>query len=366
MFPAMSPAMSTVVLSERSEPGGAGVLQVLRAHRWFIAVVTLYAVAGLLAVRVYDLPDRMSLSLYSLVNLELMLGFAAAWALCYPVYVMVVRRPARLTRYMIEDLRANYLTVERATGALIVAVFLPSFLSVFTGFKTMISVTNPYAWDATFEAWDRWLHLGWQPWEILHPLLAFPWVTSAVNIVYNCWLVVLYLVLFWQAFTTRDPRLRMQFFLTFVLTWSLLGSVLATALSSGGPVYYGRLTGLADPYAPLLDYLRAAGEVGVVWVLKIQDALWQSHMMGQYDFGAGISAMPSIHVSAAVLFALVGWRVDRRLGLAFTVFAVVIMIGSVHLAWHYAIDGYVSALTTFAIWRVCGWWVGRDPVYADD
>ncbi len=308
----------------------------------------------------------LSLSLYSLVSLQLMLGFAGAWLLCYPLYVMVVHRPEHLTRYMIDDLRLNYLTVERAVGALVIAAFLPVFLSVFTGFKTMISVINFYAWDATFQAWDRWLHLGWHPWEILHPVLAFPWVTSAVNIVYHVWLVVLYLMLFWQAFTTRDPRLRLQFFLSFVLTWGLLGSLLATLLSSGGPVYYGRLTGLPDPYAPLIDYLHAAGEVGVVWVLTVHDALWESQMMGAYDFGSGISAMPSIHVSAAVLFALFGWRVDRRLGIAFTVFAAVIMIGSVHLAWHYAIDGYLSIVLTILIWRLCGWWVGRDdpPAHA--
>ncbi|HEX9770079.1 MAG TPA: phosphatase PAP2 family protein [Kiloniellales bacterium] len=352
--------MSTVVLSQRSASRAGGVLRVLTAHRWFIALVSVYAVCGLVAVHVYDLPDKMSLSLYSLVNLELMLGFAGGWVLCYPVYVMLVHRPARLTRYLIDDLRMNYLTVERLVGALVVAVFLPSFLSVFTGFKTMISVTNPYHWDATFAAWDRWLHFGWHPWEILHPLLAFPWLTSAVNIVYNCWLVVLYLVLFWQAFSTRDLRLRMQFLLSFVATWILLGSLLATLFSSGGPVYYGRLTGLPDPYVPLLDYLQAAGEVGVVWVLKIQDSLWESHMTGTYDFGSGISAMPSIHVSAAVLFVLVGWRVDRRLGIAFTLFAAVIMIGSVHLAWHYAIDGYLAAVLTLLIWWVCGWWVCRD------
>ncbi len=358
--------MTTVVLSERPDSLAAGVLRALDAHRWFIALVAIYAFCGLMAVNLYDLPERMSLSLYSLVNLQLMAGFAGAWLICYPLYVMVVRRPERLIGYMIDDLRHNYLTVERVVGALVVAAVLPAFLSVFTGFKTMIGVINPFAWDAAFEVWDRWLHLGRHPWEILHPLLAFPWVTSAINVIYNFWLVVLYLVLFWQAFTTRDPRLRLQFFLSFVLTWALLGSLLATLLSSGGPVYYGRLTGLPNPFVPLLDYLHAANEVGVVWAVKVQESLWQAHVDGTYDLGRGISAMPSIHVSAAVLFALLGWRVDRRLGIAFTVFAAVIMIGSVHLAWHYAIDGYLSIVLTILIWRLCGWWVGRDdpPAHA--
>ena len=355
--------MSTVVLSQSSESRSGAILRVLTAHRWFIVLVLLYAIAGMVTTAVYDLPDNMSLSLYSLVNLELMLGFAGAWLLCYPIYVMVVHRPARLTRFLIDDFRTNYLTVDRLVGALVVAVFLPTFLSVFTGFKTMIGMIHPYAWDVTFAAWDRWLHFGWHPWQLLHPLLASPWITSAINIVYNCWLVVLYLVLFWQAFTTRHPRLRMQFFLTFVVTWAVLGTLMATLLSSGGPVYYGRLTGLADPFAPLLDYLRAANDVGVVWALKVQDSLWESYVTGVYDVGRGISAMPSVHVATAVLFALLAWRIDRWLGIGFTVFAAVIMIGSVHLAWHYAIDGYVSAVLTLVVWRLCGWWVAREDSF---
>jgi hypothetical protein len=193
--------MSTVVLSERPDSLAGGVLRALDGHRWFIALVVVYAFCGVMAVNLYDLHERMSLSLYSLVNLQLMAGFAGAWLICYPLYVMVVRRPERLVRHMIDDFRVNVLTVDRVVGALV----------VFTGFKTMIGVVNPFAWDAAFAAWDRWLHFGRHPWEILHPVLAFPWVTSAINIVYNFWLVVLYLVLFWQAFTTRDLRLRMQF-----------------------------------------------------------------------------------------------------------------------------------------------------------
>jgi hypothetical protein len=37
-----------------------------------------------------------------------------------------------------------------------------------------------------------------------------------------------------------------------------------------------------------------------------------------------------------------------------TLFAIVIFIGSIHLGWHYAIDGYASALATAAIWIAVG------------
>ena len=56
-----------------------------------------------------------------------------------------------------------------------------------------------------------------------------------------------------------------------------------------------------------------------------------------------------------VLLAIVAWKTHRLLGIAYTAFAVVIQIGAVHLGWHYAIDGYVSAVCVPALW----WAVGR-------
>ena len=65
--------------------------------------------------------------------------------------------------------------------------------------------------------------------------------------------------------------------------------------------------------------------------------------------------MPSLHIAMATLFALVGWTIDRRLGIAATLFAVGIFIGSIHLGWHYAVDGYVSAPATVMLWLLAGW-----------
>jgi hypothetical protein len=61
-----------------------------------------------------------------------------------------------------------------------------------------------------------------------------------------------------------------------------------------------------------------------------------------------------MHVGSATLLALFGWRLNRAAGIALTIFAVLIMLGSVHLGWHYAIDGYVAALGTTLIWFITG------------
>ena len=47
-----------------------------------------------------------------------------------------------------------------------------------------------------------------------------------------------------------------------------------------------------------------------------------------------------------------------------TGFCILIMIGSVHLGWHYAIDGYVSVLAVIAIWKAVGWALRFHPSFA--
>jgi hypothetical protein len=112
-----------------------------------------------------------------------------------------------------------------------------------------------------------------------------------------------------------------------------------------------------------MSYLREADQLGLVWAVHTQEMLWQLYERSAVGLGAGISAMPSMHVAAAVLFALLGWRVSRPLGIAFSVFAGLILLGSVHLGWHYAVDGYISILATIALWKGVGWFLSRDGFF---
>jgi hypothetical protein len=212
--------------------------------------------------------------------------------------------------------------------------------------------------------WDRLLHGGVDPWVLLQPVLGHPPVTFVISFVYQGWVFVMYGVLLWQAFSSGRPRLRMHFLLTFLLLWALLGTLLATCLASAGPCYYGRVTDGADPFAPLLTYLSGVAGDYRIPALTVQEDLWAAYVSQGLVPGAGISAMPSMHVASSVLFALVGWHSDRRLGVVLWAFAAVIMLGSVHLGWHYAVDGYISIVLTLLLWRTVGWALGRDPACA--
>jgi hypothetical protein len=274
-----------------------------------------------------------------------------------------------------EALRDRYLTFERVLAFVLMAVYARVLTDTFISLKAAIPLLNPFAWDATFMRWDRTLHLGRDPWQLLQPL-ASPGVTAVVSFLYNLWIFVLFGVFIWQAWSV-NKRLRKQFFLTFGLAWVLLGTVGATALSSAGPCYYGRVTqAAADPYSPLMAYLYGVDQTHPVWALDVQESLWDAYVASTREhveevpapaaYGTsfaeeagkemlnGISAMPSMHVAMAVLFALVGWRVSRTLGCALTLFAIAIQVGAVHLGWHYAIDGYVSAVAIVVLWSTVG------------
>ena len=118
---------------------------------------------------------------------------------------------------------------------------------------------------------------------------------------------------------------------------------MAVLLSSAGPVYFDRVTGLAGGYPTLEPALLAA---------QVQATLWQSHLAGPGQTIAGIAAMPSLHVAVPALYALAsrGWW--RALWWGFTVLTI---IGSVALGWHYAVDGYMGILLAWLTWRLAGW-----------
>jgi hypothetical protein len=104
-----------------------------------------------------------------------------------------------------------------------------------------------------------------------------------------------------------------------------------------------------------MDYLHATSQVVPVPALAVQDMLWTSYVSHGAEVGRGISAMPSMHLATSFSFMLLGFAIHRRLGIALGLFTAFILIGSVHLGWHYAIDGYVAIAMTWLIWRIVGW-----------
>jgi hypothetical protein len=333
----------------------------LREHCLLIVFVALYVVYGALLPRWFGVVRVGADDVYSGLFLALNGVAAGIFGVCYAIHLKLVVKPANFIAAM-QAAVVRFLTLRRVCIALPAMLILPLFGATFTNLKVLIPAIVPFSWDPAFAEWDRLLHGGYYPWQLLQPLLGYPYVTSLINAVYHLWFFLAYGVVFWQIVSTDRPRLRMQYLLTFVLVWALIGNVAAMLLSSAGPVYYGRVTGLPDPFAPLMSYLQQASAVAPVPVLHVQDMLWRLYESHGIAVGGGISAMPSLHVAIAVSFVLLARAIDRRLAIAFTIFAVTIFLGSVHLGWHYAIDGYVAAAAAWLIWRSVGWLLERRAV----
>jgi hypothetical protein len=272
------------------------------------------------------------------------------------LWTLVRDRPERLLPQVRRQLLAMGCSGPALLRSVPVLILLPLFLSVFSSYKALIPTVRPFDWDRSFAALDRALHGGVDSWMWLQPILGSPWITFAVDALYHpVWSIAFVAVWCWQALDRRDPVLRLQFLLAFLMVWILLGSIGATFMSSAGPCYYGRVGGGTDPFAPLLAYLAEVHQRMPLTSAVAQDALWRAYVSGFVGAGSGISAMPSVHVATTLLFVLLGRRHSRSLALGFGALLAVVLVGSVHLGWHYAVDSYAAIVVTVPIWLIAGW-----------
>jgi hypothetical protein len=151
-------------------------------------------------------------------------------------------------------------------------------------------------------------------------------------------------------------RQRTQYLLTYTGVWIVIGSILAFLLPSAGPCFFDTLAGPAPQFQALTATLSdAQTKLGIpLTSLSNQASLLQLRTSPLLAVGGGISAMPSVHNALAALFAIGGFQINRKLGYFLSAYAAIIWFGSIHLGWHYAVDGIVAIALTFGIWRVCG------------
>lgn len=227
-------------------------------------------------------------------------------------------------------------------------------LPFFSKMKAAIRLFNDFTWDQTIIEWDRAIFFGYDAWQVLQPVLGYPYVTAGLSVLYQTWLLLLYFGCLFMIYAEIDSRLRRQFFLTYVLSWTVIGAAMATMLASVGPCFVNPLIGLHD-FDEQMAYLHRVDEIVPVMVLPVQEMLLKWHSANVNGLGSGITAMPSMHVAIAYLFWLAMRRISKPAGIFFGAYFAIIWIGSVHLAYHYAVDGLVSVIAVTVLWRVSGW-----------
>lgn len=336
--------------------------QSISAHGIFIAIVTVYY-AGftvLLHLRPDVIPTNLLVATIGFLGLSVIFIFLCVFIMRF-YHIARHVKPERPIPALAKDIKDFLVSRSRMANGLPMVMIMMVFMYVFANLKAAIPVLNPLSWDIYFSHLDEVLHFGTQPWVWLQPLLGYAPITFLININYNLWFLVTWMMWVHFAFADRPSELRTRFFLSFFAMWIFIGGVLAIWFSSGGPCFYGRLGFTPDPYADLMAYLRGVNEVVPIWALPVQDELWQGYVDNSVIV-RGISAMPSMHNGSALLFALAGYQVSRFAGHLLTAHAILIFIGSIHLGWHYAVDSYLAWMLTLAIWfamaPVSRWWHG--------
>lgn len=254
----------------------------------------------------------------------------------------------------IKHLKARYFNASAkgtaASGAPMLAVAIV-LLPFFSKMKAAIPLFNEYSWDGAFIVWDRAIFAGYDAWQVLQPVLGFPIVTAFLALLYQLWFLLLYPGVLFFAFARIDHDVRRQFFLTYALSWTLVGGLMATWLASVGPCFVGPLLGDAR-FDDQMAYLNAANEQFPVMTLAVQAMLLEWYATDANGLGSGITAMPSMHCAIAFLYWIAVRRLSRAWGAFFGVFFFITWASSVHLAYHYAVDGLVSLIAVAAIWTV--------------
>ncbi len=258
-------------------------------------------------------------------------------------------------------MREDLLTKEYVATVALTLVLSPLCLSAFSAAKQAIPELHPFSWDGPLSAWGSLLNGGRPLWQRLQPVLGKPAITTSLDWFYHrAWIALLMATFVWTALM-RPSHLRRRYLLSFVSLFLVVGNLLALALASAGPAYYDLVTGGGHhPYADLVSYLRSVDARSPLLSVRGEDALWFAYRNRVEAFGLGVSAMPSVHVAAAVLTSFFGFAFSRWLGVLLSIVAVCTFVASIALGWHYALDGYVGALIACAIWWLAGR-VTRDP-----
>ncbi|NNE23779.1 MAG: hypothetical protein HKN11_14335 [Rhizobiales bacterium] len=355
----MSLSDNTAGLAEQRSGFGPLARIGFRAHGLFFALIAVYYAADVYFLRAEPLGFLLTMAGSILVGVAMI--FFSVFLIRF-AQLATGEQPDQPIKVLARDIWALMRDHRRlAVGLPMIAVLAP-FMTIYGEFKATVSEVNGgFLWDKTFDTWDRLVHFGTLPWEWLQPVLGYAPVTFLINISYNFWFFAMWMVWSALAFTLRPDATRTRFFLTFLLLWSIGGSAMAIGLSSAGPAYYTRIGLSPDPYQPLMTYLHAANEFLPVWALNTQDVLWNG--FNGRTVADGISAMPSMHNASSLLFLLVARHLGKWPFRLLAIHFVLIFIGSIHLAWHYAVDAYIGWALTLLLWfaakPVAEWWDQR-------
>ncbi|MBI1214206.1 MAG: hypothetical protein GC185_00135 [Alphaproteobacteria bacterium] len=248
-------------------------------------------------------------------------------------------------------LASDYVETPAFAKAMVgVVTLLPINFSI--AYKSLIPFVNNFRWDPLLAKLDRAVHFGHYPQEWVVPFVDALHGGRFMNLCYNAWFVFFLTAMGYALFLDGDDRRRLSFLWTFLLLWIFGGSLMATWLSSVGPVFFHAFyPAQPDIYDGLLG---DTGSSSFILGKLVEWTLNSKHIDAN-----GISAMPSMHLAVAALVTIYYSRFNLCAFLPALLFSLCIFTATVYTGLHYAIDGYVGILLAALSWAAADRLAGR-------
>ncbi len=277
---------------------------------------------------------------YAVASLDLIVGHAGSlksklhWFLVVGIIAYLVDR--------------NGWTRARLGDLAIASVACMFFAFAFSTTKSTLPHVIPFWADPAFANIDRVLHFGAEPYEFVHRFASSISADWVVTVYFLVWAGIAIFFPVWLILVDKDAGRIRRYLLLYVLTWLIVGNLLAGAFMSAGPIYYDRLLG-GDTFAPLIALLAESGITDSA-MGGVQSGLWELYAGERLGVGSGVSAFPSVHVAIATLVTIYLAERSRYLLVVGLLYWSVIQFLSVYVGFHYAMDGYASTVIVGVMW----------------
>ena len=201
--------------------------------------------------------------------------------------------------------------------------------------KPLLNYLVPFWADPYLASVDRQL-FGTEPWHLLASLN----LTPLAYFYHRGWFALMILVLL-KVLMSPTSAQKSAILLTYFLLWSIFGPLVHCLLPAAGPVFYARL-GYGNAFSGLIMEPETR---------KLADYLWRTYSDQTFGAGAGISAMPSLHIATTGWMIIATKQFAPRWMLPMSVAGLLIFLLSISLGWHYAADGIFGVIGAYVIWR---------------
>jgi hypothetical protein len=301
--------------------------QALKVETWFVPSLLMTAGLGVVATALMltlgfsALPDP----LFSLASWIVWTGLLSAFAVVF--YVLSLMRagepaPIAKLKHNLQSQWPRYLVLQ--AGMALAGLDMYFFMIL----KPELNALFPF-WADKLLAEIDYAIVGQDAWRMFEHL-----PLDFMAVVYTpIWFACIVTTLFWTMVRPASTS-KSTCILSYFITWTIFGPIGQAVMSAAGPIFYNRL-GLGD---------RFEGTDAPQWTRFASDYLWVHFEQRSLAPGAGISAMPSLHI-ASMVWAVLAFATFRSV---WTIPAVLMLlyiyVGSIALRWHYVSDGLVGAV----------------------